>query len=59
MERDFDELQEVWGETVPLIKTQVMVPWSLAAAVELANGHRGSRRAVEAALSRGDTSAAG
>ena len=40
VERDLDMLQEVWGEDVPVLKTQVLGPWSLAAAVELDNGHR-------------------
>ncbi|WP_293771982.1 methionine synthase [uncultured Corynebacterium sp.] len=40
LERDLDEVQEVWGETVPLIKVQAMGPWSLAASIELADGHR-------------------
>ena len=40
MERDLDEIAEVWGENVPLVKVQLVGPWSLAAAVELSNGHR-------------------
>ena len=40
MSRDLDETQEVWGESVPLVKVQAVGPWSLAAAVELGNGHR-------------------
>ncbi|MGO2639126.1 MAG: methionine synthase [Corynebacterium flavescens] len=40
MERDLDEIQESWGESVPQVKTQIVGPFSLAAAVELPNGHR-------------------
>ncbi|ERS53230.1 MULTISPECIES: hypothetical protein [Corynebacterium] len=38
--RDLDEVQQVWGETVPRIKVQALGPWSLAASIELADGHR-------------------
>ena len=27
LERDIDEVQEVWGETVPRIKVQALGPW--------------------------------
>ena len=40
LERDLDEVQQVWGETVPRIKVQALGPWSLAASIELAGGHR-------------------
>lgn len=40
LERDIDEVQEVWGETVPRIKVQALGPWSLAASIELSDGHR-------------------
>lgn len=40
LERDLDEVQQVWGETVPRIKVQALGPWSLAASIELADGHR-------------------
>ena len=40
LERDLDEVQQVWGETVPRIKIQALGPWSLAASIELADGHR-------------------
>lgn len=40
LERDLDEVQEVWGEAVPRIKVQAMGPWSLAASIELSDGHR-------------------
>ncbi|MDK8764499.1 methionine synthase [Corynebacterium sp. MSK218] len=40
LERDLDEIQEVWGETVPRIKVQALGPWSLAASIELSDGHR-------------------
>lgn len=38
--RDLDELEEAWGTTVPKLKVQVAGPWTLAAGIELANGHR-------------------
>lgn len=40
LERDLDEVQEGWGETVPRIKVQALGPWSLAASIELSDGHR-------------------
>lgn len=40
LERDLDEVQEVWGEIVPRVKVQVLGPWSLAASIELSDGHR-------------------
>ena len=40
LERDLDEVQEVWGETVPQVKVQALGPWSLAASIELSDGHR-------------------
>lgn len=40
LERDLDEVQEVWGETVPRVKVQALGPWSLAASIELSDGHR-------------------
>ncbi|MDO5032864.1 methionine synthase [Corynebacterium sp.] len=40
LERDLDEIQEAWGESVQRIKVQAMGPWSLAASIELSNGHR-------------------
>ncbi len=40
LERDLDEVQEVWGENVPVVKVQALGPWSLAASLELSNGHR-------------------
>ena len=40
LERDLDEVQEVWGETVPQVKVQAFGPWSLAASIELSDGHR-------------------
>lgn len=57
-ERDLDAIQEVWGESVPVFKMQVLGPWSLAAAVELANGHRvlsdaGATRDLHEALQMG------
>lgn len=40
LERDLDEVQEVWGETVPRVKVQALGPWTLAASIELSDGHR-------------------
>ena len=40
LERDLDEVQGVWGETVSHIKVQALGPWSLAASIELSDGHR-------------------
>lgn len=40
LERDLDEVQEVWGETVPRVKVHALGPWSLAASIELSDGHR-------------------
>lgn len=40
LERDLDETQEVWGETVPRIKVHALGPWSLSASIELSDGHR-------------------
>ena len=40
LERDLDEVQEVWGESVSHIKVQALGPWSLAASIELSDGHR-------------------
>lgn len=58
MERDFDAIAEVWGEHVPRVKIQAVGPWTLAAAVELSNGHRvitdrGAREDLHAALLEG------
>ncbi|WP_165242890.1 methionine synthase [Corynebacterium lizhenjunii] len=58
LDRDVDEVQAVWGESVPLLKVQVLGPWSLAAALELANGHRaitdrGALEDLTAALQEG------
>lgn len=40
LDRDLDELEEVWGTTVGHLKIQVTGPWTLAAGIELGNGHR-------------------
>ena len=40
LERDLDEVQEVWGENVTRVKVQALGPWSLAASIELSDGHR-------------------
>ncbi len=38
--RDLDECEETWGTSLPALKVQVTGPWTLAASIELANGHR-------------------
>ncbi|MGV0352285.1 methionine synthase [Corynebacterium confusum] len=58
MERDLDEIQDVWGEGVPQVKIQAVGPWSLTAAIELTNGHRvitdsGARRDLFLGLQEG------
>ncbi len=40
MARDLDECEEAWGTSLPAVKVQVTGPWTLAASIELANGHR-------------------
>lgn len=40
LERDLDEVQAVWGESLPRVKVQALGPWSLAASIELSDGHR-------------------
>ncbi|AGF72269.1 hypothetical protein [Corynebacterium halotolerans] len=40
MARDLDECEEAWGTSLTALKVQVAGPWSLAASIELANGHR-------------------
>lgn len=40
MARDLDAIQEVWETTPEVVKIQCVGPWSLAAALELGNGHR-------------------
>lgn len=40
MAQDLDESEATWGTTVPDLKVQIMGPWSLAASIELASGHR-------------------
>ena len=40
IERDLDELEGMWGSRPIRLKTQVVGPWTLAADVELSNGHR-------------------
>ena len=40
LERDLDQCQAAWGRTLPTVKIQLTGPWTLAASVELANGHR-------------------
>lgn len=58
MDRDLDILQELWGDDVDSLKVQIVGPWSLAAALELSNGHRaitdsGALRDLTAALHAG------
>ncbi|MFH0411858.1 methionine synthase [Corynebacterium sp. L4756] len=58
MDRDLDILQELWGDDLDRLKIQVVGPWSLAASLELANGHRaitdsGALRDLTAALHAG------
>lgn len=40
MARDLDVLEELWAGTVDRVKTQLVGPWTLAAAIEMPNGHR-------------------
>ena len=40
LDRDLDELEEAWGGALPRLKVQVTGPWTLAASIELASGHR-------------------
>lgn len=58
LERDLDAVQAVWGESVSTVKVQVTGPWTMAAAIELPNGHRvitdrGARNDLYAALVEG------
>ncbi|KPJ24621.1 hypothetical protein AOT31_04965 [Corynebacterium ulcerans] len=57
MEEDLDQLQEQWGST-PMLKAQVLGPWTLATHMELPNGHRavtdsGALRDITEALTHG------
>lgn len=40
IERDLEICEEVWADKAKAIKIQVTGPWTLAAQIELANGHR-------------------
>lgn len=40
MARDLDVIEELWAGTVDRVKTQLIGPWTLAAAIEMPNGHR-------------------
>ncbi len=40
LERDLDECQATWDRTLPAVKIQLTGPWTLAGAIELADGHR-------------------
>src|SRR5690625_4479799 len=58
MDRDLDTLQEFWGEDLERLKVQIIGPWTLAASLELSNGHRaitdsGALRDLTAALHAG------
>ncbi|MFV8380921.1 methionine synthase [Corynebacterium hindlerae] len=58
LEQDLDECESVWGTSVATVKVQVMGPWSLAASLELPNGHRaitdrGALRDIREGLAHG------
>lgn len=58
LEADLDACEETWGTRLETLKTQIMGPWSLAASIELPNGHlvlsdSGARRDLSQALSDG------
>lgn len=40
MARDLDVLEELWAGKVDRVKVQLVGPWTLAAAIEMPNGHR-------------------
>lgn len=40
LERDLDECQAAWDKTLPAIKVQLTGPWTMAAEIELGDGHR-------------------
>ena len=40
MARDLDQLEELWHGKVDLLKVQLVGPWTLAAEIEMPNGHR-------------------
>ncbi|QGU01813.1 hypothetical protein CKALI_04675 [Corynebacterium kalinowskii] len=40
LEEDLDLCESVWGTSVEQLKVQAIGPWTLAASLELANGHR-------------------
>lgn len=40
MARDLDQLEELWHGKVDLVKVQLVGPWTLAAEIEMPNGHR-------------------
>lgn len=40
LDRDLDELEEAWGTSLPNLKVQITGPWTLAAGIEMGNGHR-------------------
>ncbi|WP_296147867.1 methionine synthase [uncultured Corynebacterium sp.] len=57
-ERDLDTLEELWAGKVTELKVQLVGPWTLAAQLEMANGHRmitdrGATRDIADALLHG------
>ncbi len=40
MARDLDQLEELWHGKVDRVKVQLVGPWTLAAEIEMPNGHR-------------------
>ena len=54
-ERDLDLLEELWAGKLAELKVQLVGPWTLAAQLEMANGHRmitdrGATREIAEAL---------
>ncbi|MDU0478453.1 hypothetical protein QVA66_04265 [Staphylococcus chromogenes] len=58
LEADLDSCEEVWGTSVDQVKVSVVGPWTLAAVLELPNGHRlitdrGALRDIREGLAHG------
>lgn len=58
LDRDLDACEEVWGSSVRRVRLPIIGPWSLAASVELGNGHlmlsdRGAVRFLAQSLAEG------
>lgn len=58
LEEDLDLCEQVWGTSVDRVKVSVIGPWSLAASLELSNGHlaltdRGALRDIQEGLAFG------